>query len=58
LEASFNIADSSYGSIFFIATGFHGLHVIIGTTFLLICYLRNKFIHFSSDHHFGFEAAA
>lgn len=57
-EAPFNISDSSYGSIFFIATGFHGLHVIIGTTFLIICYLRNKFIHFSSNHHFGFEAAA
>lgn len=58
LEASFNISDSSYGSTFFIATGFHGLHVLIGTTFLIICFLRNLFIHFSSIHHFGFEAAA
>nr|UBN08991.1 cytochrome c oxidase subunit 3 [Panesthia tryoni tryoni] len=58
LEASFTIADSVYGSTFFMATGFHGLHVIIGTTFLLTCFLRHLFYHFSSSHHFGFEAAA
>jgi cytochrome c oxidase subunit 3 len=58
MEASFTIADSSYGSTFFVATGFHGLHVIIGTTFLLTCLLRQLRIHFSSNHHFGFEAAA
>nr|WGO58112.1 cytochrome c oxidase subunit III [Salganea quinquedentata] len=58
LEAPFTIADSVYGSTFFMATGFHGLHVIIGTTFLLTCFLRHLFYHFSSIHHFGFEAAA
>nr|WAX39277.1 cytochrome c oxidase subunit III [Bundoksia longissima] len=58
MEASFTIADSVYGSTFFIATGFHGLHVIIGTTFLLMCMLRHLILHFSSNHHFGFEAAA
>nr|AIY61664.1 cytochrome c oxidase subunit 3 [Glyptotermes sp. A TB-2014] len=58
VEASFTIADSSYGSTFFVATGFHGLHVIIGTTFLLMCLLRQLSKHFSSNHHFGFEAAA
>jgi len=58
IEASFSIADSIYGSTFFIATGFHGLHVLIGTTFLLICFLRHIKFHFSSSHHFGFEAAA
>nr|WES82314.1 cytochrome c oxidase subunit III [Glyptotermes angustus] len=58
VEASFTIADSSYGSTFFVATGFHGLHVIIGTTFLLMCLLRQLNKHFSSNHHFGFEAAA
>nr|URX53259.1 cytochrome c oxidase subunit III [Glyptotermes perparvus] len=58
MEASFTIADSSYGSTFFVATGFHGLHVIIGTTFLLMCLLRQLGKHFSSNHHFGFEAAA
>lgn len=58
VEASFSIADSIYGSTFFIATGFHGLHVLIGTTFLLTCLLRHINFQFSSTHHFGFEAAA
>ena len=58
IEASFTIADSVYGSSFFIATGFHGLHVIIGTTFLLVCLIRHYKNHFSNIHHFGFEAAA
>nr|YP_010437814.1 cytochrome c oxidase subunit III [Neurobasis chinensis]UTB53946.1 cytochrome c oxidase subunit 3 [Neurobasis chinensis] len=57
-EAPFTIADSVYGSSFFVATGFHGLHVLIGTTFLLVCLLRHNKNHFSSKHHFGFEAAA
>lgn len=57
-EASFSFADGAYGRTFFIATGFHGLHVIIGTTFLLICYFRLKSFHIAADHHFGFEAAA
>nr|AXS65195.1 cytochrome c oxidase subunit 3 [Staphylinoidea sp. 1 KM-2017] len=58
LEASFTISDAVYGSSFFMATGFHGIHVIIGTTFLLVCLLRHLNNHFSSIHHFGFEAAA
>nr|YP_009526724.1 cytochrome c oxidase subunit III [Ornebius bimaculatus]AXY63929.1 cytochrome c oxidase subunit 3 [Ornebius bimaculatus] len=58
IEAPFTIADSIYGSTFFMATGFHGLHVIIGTTFLMICLIRHTNFHFSSNHHFGFEAAA
>nr|WNH42670.1 cytochrome c oxidase subunit 3 [Neoperla aethiopica] len=58
IEAPFTISDAVYGSTFFVATGFHGLHVIIGTTFLLICLLRHARFHFSSNHHFGFEAAA
>jgi len=56
--APFTIADRIYGSTFFIATGFHGLHVIIGTIFLLICLVRHNNYHFSNSHHFGFEAAA
>nr|YP_002929353.1 cytochrome c oxidase subunit III [Chrysochroa fulgidissima]ACF04024.1 cytochrome c oxidase subunit III [Chrysochroa fulgidissima] len=57
-EAPFTIADAVYGSSFFMATGFHGLHVIIGSTFLLICLARQINNHFSQIHHFGFEAAA
>ena len=40
------------------ATGFHGFHVIIGTTFLAVCLWRAWRGHFKPDHHFGFEAAA
>ncbi len=57
-EARFSFADRAYGSTFFIATGFHGLHVIIGTLFLLVCYLRHLAFEFSPIPHFGFEAAA
>nr|WNU00278.1 cytochrome c oxidase subunit 3 [Psylliodes attenuatus] len=57
-EATFTISDSIYGSTFFMATGFHGLHVLIGTTFLSICLIRHYLNQFSSLHHFGFEAAA
>nr|YP_009228832.1 cytochrome c oxidase subunit III [Calliphora chinghaiensis]ALS20014.1 cytochrome c oxidase subunit III [Calliphora chinghaiensis] len=58
IEAPFTIADSVYGSTFFMATGFHGVHVLIGTTFLLVCLIRHLSNHFSKTHHFGFEAAA
>nr|YP_009114554.1 cytochrome c oxidase subunit III [Homologenus malayensis]AIB52333.1 cytochrome c oxidase subunit III [Homologenus malayensis] len=58
IEASFTISDSVFGSTFFVATGFHGLHVIIGTTFLAVCFYRLYNCHFSSNHHLGFEAAA
>nr|AHF21695.1 cytochrome oxidase c subunit 3 [Subparmatus marinkellei] len=57
-QAPFSISDSIFGSTFFMSTGFHGLHVIIGTTFLFISFLRLIFMHFSNKHHFGFEAAA
>lgn len=58
LESGFTIADSVYGSTFFMATGFHGAHVIIGTTFIAVCFVRTLFSHFTRQHHFGFEAAA
>nr|YP_010390378.1 cytochrome c oxidase subunit III [Pulex irritans]UPV72700.1 cytochrome c oxidase subunit III [Pulex irritans] len=57
-EAPFTISDSIYGSIFFMATGFHGIHVLIGTSFLLVCLIRLMKFHFNPNHHFGFEAAA
>nr|ALO77100.1 cytochrome c oxidase subunit 3 [Eurypogon sp. EUR01] len=58
MQSPFTIADSIYGSTFFVATGFHGLHVLIGTTFLLVCLIRIYFNHMSPIHHMGFEAAA
>lgn len=57
-EARFRIADRVYGSTFFVATGFHGLHVLVGTTFLLVCLKRRIYFEFRANHHFGFEAAA
>jgi len=56
-EAPFTIADSVYGSTFFVATGFHGLHVIIGTLFLCVSFFRILGHHFTKHHHNGFEAA-
>lgn len=47
-----------YGSTFFIATSFHGLNVIIGSTFLIVCLLQQLKFHFTSKHHLGFEVAA
>jgi cytochrome c oxidase subunit 3 len=58
IHAPFGFKDSIYGSTFFMATGFHGFHVIIGTIFLIVCLIRAFLGHFTPDHHFGFEAAA
>jgi len=58
IEAPFTITDGIYGSTFFMATGFHGFHVFIGTIFLFICLLRLNANQFSTHQHFGFEAAA
>jgi cytochrome c oxidase subunit 3 len=57
-EAGFTIADGVYGSTFFMATGFHGFHVIIGTIFLSVSLIRLIQYHLTNLHHFGFEAAA
>nr|YP_654335.1 cytochrome c oxidase subunit III [Astrangia sp. JVK-2006]WHI93494.1 cytochrome c oxidase subunit III [Cladocora sp. CM-2023]WHI93495.1 cytochrome c oxidase subunit III [Oculina varicosa]WHI93496.1 cytochrome c oxidase subunit III [Oculina cf. varicosa CM-2023]WHI93497.1 cytochrome c oxidase subunit III [Oculina patagonica]WHI93498.1 cytochrome c oxidase subunit III [Oculina robusta] len=57
-EAPFALSDSVYGSTFFVATGFHGLHVIIGTTFLFVCFLRLLSNQFTRRQHVGFEAAS
>nr|QHD45541.1 cytochrome c oxidase subunit III [Cicadella viridis] len=57
-ESSFCISDSVYGSTFFMSTGFHGLHVIIGTMFIIVSYMRMMNLHFSNIHHVGFEASA
>nr|YP_010596814.1 cytochrome c oxidase subunit III [Stenocephus fraxini]WAK85073.1 cytochrome c oxidase subunit III [Stenocephus fraxini] len=57
-QSLFSISDSIYGSTFFLTTGFHGIHVIIGTTFLTVCLTRLVLKHFSYSHHFNFEAAS
>jgi len=57
-EAQFSLADGIYGRTFFMATGFHGMHVIVGTSFLLYVLfnlLSGKLLY---NHHFSFEAAA
>jgi len=56
--ADFSISDGVYGSVFFMATGFHGFHVIVGTIFLIVGMIRCVMMHFSAYHHIGFEAAA
>ena len=55
--APFCFSDSVFGSCFFFATGFHGLHIIIGTSFLIVCLFRLFSGHFSDSHHLGFESA-
>jgi cytochrome c oxidase subunit 3 len=57
-HAAFNYSGHVYGATFFMATGFHGAHVIIGTLFLLVCLLRAMNGAFTPKQHFGFEAAA
>ena len=57
-EAGFQFSGNLYGATFFMATGFHGFHVIVGTIFLIICYLRAVKGDFTPKQHFGFEAAA
>nr|YP_010925935.1 cytochrome c oxidase subunit III [Lamproglena chinensis]WKF18932.1 cytochrome c oxidase subunit 3 [Lamproglena chinensis] len=57
-ESPFTFSDSIYGSTFFLTTGFHGVHVIIGTLFLFTILTRLNKGELSGEHHFGFEAAA
>ena len=57
-HAAFSIKDGVYGSNFYLLTGFHGVHVLIGTIFLSVCYFRARCLHFTQEQHVGFEAAA
>ena len=57
-HAAFNYAGHIYGATFFMATGFHGAHVIIGSIFLIVCLIRAYAGHFNSKQHLGFEFAA
>lgn len=53
----FSISTTVYGSIFYMITGFHGLHVIIGTIFLIVCFFRMLLYHFLTKYHVGFVCA-
>ena len=57
-HAPFQFSESIYGATFFMATGFHGFHVLVGTIFLIVCLFRALAGHFKPEKHFGFEAAA
>lgn len=57
-HSHFGFTEGIYPSTFYMATGFHGFHVLIGTIFLTVCWIRAKKGHFTKDKHFGFEAAA
>lgn len=54
---TYTIACSVYGSCFYLLTGFHGLHVIVGTIFLLVCFIRLTLNHFTVNRHLGLECA-
>ena len=56
-EAAFNISDSVFGSAFYCSTGLHGLHVIVGTIFILVGFIRIINYHLSNTHHLGYEAS-
>jgi len=55
-EAPFTISDGSFGSCFFFATGAHGLHVLVGTIFLIVALFRLINYHLTHHHHVGYEA--
>jgi cytochrome c oxidase subunit 3 len=57
-HAPFAFTGGIYPSVFFLATGFHGFHVIVGTIFLIVCWFRARADQFTPERHFGFEAAA
>ncbi len=57
-HAAFGFKEGIYPTTFYMATGFHGFHVIVGTIFLTVCLVRTIKGHFKPDHHVGFEAAA
>jgi cytochrome c oxidase subunit 3 len=57
-HAAFAFKGHIYGATFFMATGFHGAHVLIGTTFLIVCLIRAYLGHFTPKQHIGFEFCA
>ena len=57
-HAAFSLTDGLYPSTFYLATGFHGFHVFVGTTFLIVCALRASNNQFKASKHIGFQSAA
>jgi cytochrome c oxidase subunit 3 len=57
LESSFSFADSVFGTVFFASTGLHGMHVIVGSIFILVGFIRLINYHFTDSHHLGLESA-
>lgn len=57
INATFTISDGIYGSTFYMTTGLHGFHVLVGTIFLAVCLVRHYFYHFTKEQHVGFECA-
>ena len=57
-DLNLKLTSGMYGATFFMLTGFHGLHVTLGATMLLIILLRAMKGHFTAEHHFAFEAVA
>ena len=57
-EMGLTLGAGAYGATFFMLTGFHGLHVTLGTIMLIVILLRSMKGHFKPDHHFGFEGVA
>ncbi|MFQ5766047.1 MAG: cytochrome c oxidase subunit 3 [Rhodospirillales bacterium] len=58
IHATFPFTGGIYSSTFYLATGFHGFHVLVGSCFLIVCWLRARAGHFTAETHVGFEAAA
>ena len=57
LQASFTISDSVYGSVFYMLTGLHGSHVFNGVIFLIICFVRLIWLHFTPTRYLGYKCA-
>src|SRR5690606_4442888 len=57
-HAAFGFRENIYSSTFYMATGFHGFHVMVGTIFLAVCLFRAMRGDFTPNQHVGFEAAA
>lgn len=58
VHAAFGFQDGIYSTTFYMATGFHGFHVLVGTSFLIVCFFRARAGHFQPNHCVGFDSAA